>query len=183
MVARETLFRNRLKGYSIPKSNFCSKDSICTLRENDKKQSKSKSKSPKIVREKQNFSPFRTGSEIADCYDTWPWSIYRIFSVWQKRLWSPRILLIFLLVLQTKVQTTIRVYQCVCVCEWGSTDLFVWAVWQRVNWTRILTRHASPTWSNMSDCTIDRHYKSKYAASQILFITDRRYDYTFDKIK
>ena len=37
------------------------------LRENDKKkQSKSKSKIPKIVGEKPNFSPLRTGSEIAD---------------------------------------------------------------------------------------------------------------------
>ena len=31
-----------------------------------KKQSKSKSNSLKIVGEKQNFSPFRTGSEITD---------------------------------------------------------------------------------------------------------------------
>ena len=31
-----------------------------------KKQSKSKSKIPKIVGEKRNFSPFRTGSKIAD---------------------------------------------------------------------------------------------------------------------
>ena len=36
------------------------------LRENEKKQSKRKSKIAKIVGEKRNFSPFRTGSEIAD---------------------------------------------------------------------------------------------------------------------
>ena len=57
------------KGYSIPKSSFCSKDSICTIiagKWQKKKQSKSKSKIPKIVGEKPNFSPLRTGSEIAD---------------------------------------------------------------------------------------------------------------------
>ena len=58
---------HHLKGYSIPKSNFWSKDSICTIITGKwQKKSKGRSKSPKIVGEKRDFSPFRTGSEIAD---------------------------------------------------------------------------------------------------------------------
>ena len=53
--------------YSIPKTNFAQKIAFALLLpKNDKKQSKSKSKSPKTFGRKRNFSPFRTGSEIID---------------------------------------------------------------------------------------------------------------------
>ena len=56
-----------LKGYSIPKTNFAQNIAFALLlRENDKKQSKSKSESPKTDGQKRNFSPYRTGSEITD---------------------------------------------------------------------------------------------------------------------
>ena len=64
LLSRATSY---VKGYSIPKTNFAQKIAFALLLpRNDKKQSKSKSKSPKTFGQKRNFSPFRTGSEIID---------------------------------------------------------------------------------------------------------------------
>ena len=58
LLSRATSY---VKGYSIPKTNFPKKIAFALLlRENDRKQSKSKSKSPKTVGQKRNFSPLKS---------------------------------------------------------------------------------------------------------------------------
>ena len=143
------------KGYSIPKSNFCSKDSICTIIVGkwQKKQSKSKSKIPKIVGEKPNFSPFRTGSEIADLLGrlTIINVQRRIFSVWLKRVWhedgsslSSR-----------PSNRSIGDKLSLSACKGAQTYLL-----KPYDSDRILTRQASSTWNGIKANMLHRKFCS-----------------------
>ena len=140
------------KGYSIPKSNFCSKDSIIAGKMT-KKQSKSKSKIPKIVGEKRNFSPFRTGSKIADLLGRLTIiNVQRkIFSVWLKRLWSEDGSSLS----SRPSNKSIGDKLSLSACEGAQTYLL-----KPYDSDQILTRQASSTWNGIKANMLHRKFCS-----------------------
>ena len=157
------IFYGFLKGilYTLlPKSNFCSDDSICTIIAGkwQKKQSKSKSKIPKIVGENRNFSPFRIGSEIENWIEL-NWIVRaldhnvqrRIFSVWLKRLWSEDGSSLSSRPSNKSINDNLRL----SACEGGQSYLL-----KPYDSDRILTRQASSRWNGIKANMLHRKFCS-----------------------
>ena len=118
-----------------------------------KKKSKSESKIPKIVGEKRNFSPFRTGSEIADLLGrlTIINVQRRIFSVWLKRLWSEDGSSLS----SRPSNRSIGDKLSLSACKGAQTYLL-----KPYDSDRILTRQASSTWNGIKANMLHRKFCS-----------------------